>query len=251
MGGNTPDMALQSRAIPVLITRPEPQANRFAEEIQRSFGSKVVPVISPLLQLNFSGNHPPACKFGALVLTSEMGAQSALRLREEGVAIPDLAYCVGDRTARVASQNGFVPVSARGDAKDLVALLLEHKEDAPFLHLRGQEVRGDIVSRLAAHDVEAVDLVTYVQDPLCLTEEAKFTLSNEGAVFVPLFSPRTARIWAEEISKLSILASPKHFALSPAVARELKVLEPVDLEIAETPTQESIRHMMSQALNGA
>ncbi|WP_435257017.1 uroporphyrinogen-III synthase [Thioclava sp. FR2] len=251
MGGNTACMPLQSRAIPVIITRPEPQANRFAQEIRRDLGNKAIPIISPLLQLRFSGNQPPDHRFGALVLTSEMGAQSALRLREEGVIIPDLAYCVGDRTAQVARQNGFLPVSASGDARDLVSLLLEHRKDAPFLHLHGQEARGDIVGKLTAQNVEAIGLVTYFQEPLCLTEEAKFTLSKDGEVFVPLFSPRTARIWAQEISKFKVLANLSHFALSPAVAEELKGLEPVHLEIADNPTQESIRHMMSQALNCA
>lgn len=251
MGGNTPDMALQSHAIPVIITRPEPQATRFAHDLNQSFGIRVYPIVSPLLQLSFTGAHPTGRQFGALILTSEMGALSARRLKDNGVLLPELAYCVGDRTAQVAQLNGFLPVSANGDAGDLVALLLENKKNAPFLHLRGREARGDIVKLLQKQNVEALDLVTYIQEPLSLTEEAAIALSGQGQVFVPLFSPRTARIWTEEISRATISTKLRHFALSPAVAAELTSVPGLQVDIAERPTQECIRHMMSQALIGA
>lgn len=244
-------MALQSRAIPVLITRPQPQASRFAQVLRDRFGDAVDPVLTPLLQPVFLDQPSPIPTAKALILTSETGAQAAARQRQAGAVLPDLAYCVGDRTAKVAQGLGFSVVSADGDAEALLQLLLSCQKDAPFLHLRGQDSRGDLVRRLQDRSVQACDRITYAQHPAHISPKAKAILAEPGLVAVPLFSPRTAEIWCSELAKTACRATLLPFALSQAVADSVQADMAANVLIAEKPTQDAIVHKMSQALFGA
>lgn len=241
-------MAPQSRTTPVLITRPEPQASRFAEAVRQRFGRRVEPILSPLMEARFTGAAIPMEKFGAVIFTSETGVLSARQSRHQGADLPRTAFCVGDRTAEVAAECGFDPVSANGDAQDLLALLLGNRIFAPFLHLRGKESRGEIVGQLQGHDLAATELITYEQIPRDLSPDALKVLETDSPVLVPLFSPKTAHQWSEAIRLRPIRAELIHFALSPAVAAELSA---GSVHIADRPSQANLLDVMSQHLIGA
>lgn len=229
-------MPSQSRALPVLITRPEPQASRFASALRDRYADRVDPLLTPLLQPAFLTPDLAAISFRSVVLTSETGARAAAVLG----GLPARAYCVGDRTADVATELGFQAHSAAGDAGDLFELLLTQPEHAPFLHLRGQDTRGDLVARLTGAGLCAHDAVVYVQQPVALSQSAIRILSAGGPVIVPLFSPRTASLFRTavqtEIPDESVLSRLRIIAFSAAVAETFSDCPDSHLAIAAAPT---------------
>ncbi|MDO8882806.1 MAG: uroporphyrinogen-III synthase [Pseudotabrizicola sp.] len=234
-------MAPQSRALPVLITRPEPQASRFAHALQNRYGDQAVPILSPLLSPVFLKPKIPDAPFGAVILTSETGARAAAGFP----ALPRRAYCVGDRTAEVARTAGFEAYSASGDADQLFRLLQGQADHAPFLHLRGREARGDLAARLTAANLPTKDAVVYAQEPVALSPEAIAILSavdasGAGPVIVPLFSPRTAEVFRRALSDLpdgnNVFNRLRIAALSPAIAEVFVACPPQSLGIAEAPS---------------
>ncbi|MFT4150735.1 MAG: uroporphyrinogen-III synthase [Paracoccaceae bacterium] len=229
-------MAIQSRALPralpVLLTRPQPQADRFAAQMAARFGESVAPVISPLLAPRFLTPQIPAGA-AALILTSETGVQAAARLRQDGAALPARAFCVGDRTAQAAAQAGFAATSAEGDAGALVALILRLRPEGPLLHLHGEETRGDVAARLSAAGIETLSLCVYGQQAQALSPAATTLLAGRAAVAVPLFSPRSARLF---VAVAAGAAAPLHLAaISPAAAAEAAPLARASLVIAARP----------------
>jgi uroporphyrinogen-III synthase len=231
-------MVPQSRALPVLITRPQPQASRFALALTDRYGARVMPVLTPLLAPAFFHTDLPAGFFGSVILTSETGARAAAALAGD---LPSRAFCVGDRTATVAAQAGFQARSAAGDADALFQLLLGQPEHAPFLHLRGREARGDLAVRLRAAGLSAQEAVVYAQEPQCLTTEARNVLEGAGPVLVPLFSPRSAEVFRRALSDIpegsDIWGRLRIAALSPAIAAIFPECPFQHIAIATTPTQ--------------
>lgn len=211
-------MATQSHALPVLVTRPEPQASRFASQLRDAFGEKVHTVVSPLLAPVFMQTALPEGSFGAIILTSETGVTAAQRLMESGANLPSAAFCVGDRTAECAKSAGFKTLSAHADAAALAELVSRYREFGPFLHLRGRETRGDLLRLLHAQGIAARDIVVYGQDPVPLSAEAVQMLEQSGHVALPVFSPRSAVLLLAALESVSCKADLTIVAMSAAVA---------------------------------
>ena len=137
----------------------------------------------------------PQRDFAAVVLTSETGAEAARRISAAGCRLPKRAYCVGDRTALVAKAAGFQVQSAGADADALVALILSERSAGPLLFLRGQEVAGNIENSLNTAGTETLSSIVYAQFRQPLSGQAMHLLRGDTPVIVPLFSPRTTRIF--------------------------------------------------------
>jgi uroporphyrinogen-III synthase len=232
-------MALQSRALPILITRPEPQATRFSKVLTARYGALVQPVTCPLIAPRFLTTALPDGPFGAVVLTSETGVLAADRLAKAGHVVPSLAFCVGDRTAEVAQGLGFDARSAAGDASALIDLIQRHPQNAPFLHLHGRETRGDVVRQLRAQDLPADGAEVYAQEEQPLSAAARALLAQPGRVVVPLFSPRTADLFAKQLAEHPVSAQIFAVAISKAAAEPILDLG-FEINIADHPTQESL-----------
>jgi uroporphyrinogen-III synthase len=177
----------------------------------------------------------PNRNFAAIVLTSETGAEAARRISAAGVGLPKLAYCVGDRTALAAKTAGFQAQSAQGDADTLVARILSNPPPGPVLFLRGTDTTGNIADRLNAANIETVSAVVYTQSGRPLSEEAKQLLRQTEPVIVPLFSPRSARIFSTERSQGRTVAPLWVAALSPVVAAVAIDLAPALMRTAQRP----------------
>lgn len=211
-------MAPQSRALPVLVTRPEPQATRFAEDLLAEFGTRVRPVMTPVLVPVFPAPALPEGPFGAVILTSETAVHAVQRLMALGAPMPAKAFCVGDRTAEAARSAGFSAISAGADASALADLVVAHRSEGPFLHLRGRDTRGGLMERLRNAGVPADDCIVYAQDPVPLSDEAQGLLASPGRLVVPLFSPRTATLFFRSLESVPCVAELTVVAISPAVA---------------------------------
>ena len=234
-------MARQS-AIPVLITRPEPQATRFAAELTAALGRAVAPLCCPLMEeVALTPDRPPG-PYAAVVLTSEPGVRAAVRLRDQGWALPSLAFCVGDRTAAAATAAGFAAESAAGAVQDLASLILSQPDKGPLLYLHGQDRAGDLLSLLPGRPV--TEAVVYAQRALALSPEALAVIGAAGPVIVPLFSPRTARLFQQALPE-NTGARLVPVAMSANVAQALTG----DLARAATVADRPDSHAMIAAIS--
>jgi uroporphyrinogen-III synthase len=223
-------MARQSRPT-VLLTRPMVQGARFADAVAQRFPD--LPIVSaPLLAPVFLSPPLPPVEFAGLILTSETGVEGARRFLADGILLPERAWCVGDQTAAAANAAGFDAVSAKGDAAALVALIKAQKAGSPLLHLRGRDSRGDIAETLNSAGIETHSAIVYAQEPCGLTPQAQAILADDAPVIVPLFSPRSAALFA---AVPDMKAPLWVVALSPAVAQALGHLPVARLVTATKP----------------
>lgn len=153
--------------------------------------------------------------------------------------LPKLAYCVGDQTARAARRAGFVTQSAAGDAEALIRMILQTFPNQPLLHMCGTDTRGDVAEKLKKAGIETHTLIVYRQDPAPLTKAAKHILEGIRPVIVPLFSPRTAQIFAAQAEPIA--TAPLYVVgLSAAVMDAVGALPCVGFETATDPNAEAM-----------
>jgi uroporphyrinogen-III synthase len=242
-------MARQSRAPTLLLTRPAPQSQRFAQEV-RALHPTVQVVISPLMQTKWLTPVLPDGPVRALILTSETGAEAAGQLRLSGHALPDLAYCVGPRTADAARAAGFQPLSAEGDVHALESLIRAAKAEGPLLHIRGQDAAGNLAQSLTMGGIVTYSAITYAQEPCPLTPAATAVLQGEGPILLPLFSPRSAQIFAQSMPP-NTTAPLWIVAISPAAALQAQPLNPARLITAAQPNGGNMLHAVADLLASA
>ena len=222
----------------VLLTRPAAASSRFADALAHRFGAGVDPIVSPLMQPVFQQPDLPDPPLFAVIFTSDAGVEGARRLQAAGAALPPRAFCVGDRTARAATDAGFRAISADGDAKDLLRLIQETKPTAPLLYLHGRDTRGDLAENLHAAGLVTFAVQVYQQDPLPLSPRALARLAEDCPVLLPLFSPRSADLLA---AQLPATTAPLYIAaMSAAVASRAAQIPHCALRIAARPDAEAM-----------
>ncbi|MBF9030639.1 uroporphyrinogen-III synthase [Rhodobacterales bacterium HKCCE3408] len=184
---------MPDNAVPlVLLTRPRAQSERFATTLADAFGEDIEIAILPLQEIVPTGAVPSLDGIGALIFTSENG----VRVFADASGERDLpAWCVGPRTEAVARDLGFDPRAGGGDAAALVTTILAAPDDGPLLHLRGAHARGEIAERLRAAGRDAREAVIYRQEERA-PDRPIAPMANARTVIVPLFSPRSAALFA-------------------------------------------------------
>ena len=148
--------------------------------------------------------------------------------------LPGRAFCVGEQTARIATKAGFEALSADSNAAGLVEMVKAQRPTGPLIHLRGQYSHGAVAESLISAGIETYEAVIYRQTAQPLNSEALAVLGKTEPVFVPLFSPRSAKLFADELLALIPRAPLYIAALSAAVAQEVLTLPVASLEIAPT-----------------
>ena len=104
------------------------------------------------------------------------------------------------------------------------------------------------VARLQAAGLRATGAVIYDQRPCPLTDAARSLLDGQGPVLVPLFSPRTAALFAETAPHRAALWVA---ALSPAVASALGNLPVARLATASRPDAAAMLAAIAALIGGA
>ncbi|MGR3479809.1 uroporphyrinogen-III synthase [Salipiger marinus] len=226
----------------LLLTRPERESRRFLAELA---AERAEPLVSPLLDIVTTGPLPDLAGVRGLIFTSANGVRAYAAL-----AGPPLSPCfvVGEATARAARDVGLVPVVAQGDAESLLALILDHAPEGPLLHLRGTFARGGLAERLTAAGLPVREAVVYDQPARPLTPEARAALQGDRPVVVPLFSPRTARLFAAEAPCRAPLFVA---AMSAEVAVALQGLYLREQEILARPESGLMREAVGKLLKSA
>lgn len=218
-------------AVPVLVTRPRAQGEDFARKLLARFGSRLRPIVAPLMATEFLSPPVPTGPFDAVIFTSASGVEGAARL---GAELPRRAYCVGRATAAAATKAGFDALSSDGDVTDLAASLLAGPKTGRFLYLRGVDTAGELENTLISHGIHALSLQVYLQEPIPLTGESLDLLRQSGPVILPLFSPRSARIFHQAMPP-DTRADLRIAVMSEAVARGAAPVPHSALVIAARP----------------
>ncbi|MGC9369389.1 MAG: uroporphyrinogen-III synthase [Paracoccaceae bacterium] len=219
----------------LLLTRPRPQAERFAQAFAERFGPDIGIVIAPLLRIDPVGALPDLSGYSGLVFSSQNGVRAFAGMSSDR-RLP--AYCVGTRTAGAAQAIGLRAEVCGADADALVARLAGAAPGGRLLHLRGAHARGEIAARLSAAGQPCDAAVIYDQIPQGLTPEALDLLGRRGVVLLPLFSPRSAKLAGEACAGAT--ATLAVAAMSGAVAQAWDGPVPALMEQAGTPDAEGM-----------
>jgi uroporphyrinogen-III synthase len=236
-----------SAPVPVLVTRPLAEGRAFATALTDRFGTRVRPVLAPLMALKILTPALPPGPFTGVIFTSAAGVEAALRLKPD---LPQQAWCVGRKTADRATAAGFHARSADGDADALVAAILADPPNGRLLHLSGEDTRGEVAERLVSAGIQTVSLTVYRQDPQPLTAETAALLASAGPVILPLFSPRSATLFHAAMPPDS--RATLHFvAMSAAVAEAARAIPHRALTVATELTAEGMLDACGKALEAA
>ena len=227
----------------LLITRPEAASRRFAAAAVARFGDRVRPLIAPLMQIVEDTGPLPLDDIRGLVFTSENGVRAAAA-RTPRRDRP--AWCVGDRTTAAALAAGFPARSAQGDAVALARLLVAQQVRGPLLHLHGEHVQADFGALLAAAGTALRSLATYRQEPQPLSDSALAALGGPARVMVPLFSPRSARLFRAAAG--APRAPLDLVAISPAAAEPLGDWPDMAIAIAARPDADAMLDALADRL---
>jgi len=231
----------------LLLTRPRPQSERFAESLRAELpGLRVT--IAPLMAIVLDPPAPGAAEgIAGVIFTSENGGAGFAA----GCARRDLpVWCVGPRTARAAREAGFAEVhEGGGDARALIATLLDQRPEGPLLHARGSHAAADISGALRDAGIGARDLVVYDQRAQPLPPEGAALLAGAGDVVVPVFSPRSARLLAEHLPPDGNGARLHLIAISAAAAQPLAGHDAIHAQhIVSAPDARAMHSMVAKVM---
>ena len=217
---------MAAAAIQMILTRPEGANERFATALSEQVRSRVTIIESPLITITPVpyDDHPAP---EAAIFTSANG----VRFAPNGNGRP--AFCVGEATQDAAKTRGWAAQALGSDAGSLVTRLMALKPAGTIRHYRGEHTRGEVEDRLRRSGLSVDAQTVYDQRETALSDAAQGALSGQGPVIVPLFSPRTARIFAAQRRGSAPIWVA---AMSDAVAAEASELAPDRMITAAEPT---------------
>ncbi|MFM7443336.1 MAG: uroporphyrinogen-III synthase [Tabrizicola sp.] len=224
------------QAVPVLLTRPQAQAEAFARQLTQRLGPRVRPVIAPLMAPEYLSPPLPEGPFAAAIFTSAHGVEGAIRL---GIKLPPLAYCVGRSTAAAARAAGLDARSADGNAEDLATAILNDAPNGRLVYIRGVDTSGDIANELISNSIPTLSLQVYLQKTVPFERESLDLLRQITRIILPLFSPRSARIFREAMPP-DARAGLHIVAMSDAVAQAADRIPHGSLVIAARPDSAAV-----------
>lgn len=228
--------------IPVILTRPLLQAQRFGAELRAEFGDRIDVIVSPLLRTTpmvISDQQVVMDSTRDVIFTSESGVEGFAVLAD---ANGRRAFCVGDRTADAARAAGFEALSASGNSVDLLALVSE-EGGGEMIYARGTHVARDLKGDLAALGIPVSEVIVYDQEPQSLSDAALKALSGVQRVIFPVFSPRTARVLSEVLTQDGgdFTAPRIALCLSQNVANQVKAAHFSEVIQSEAPNAAAMR----------
>jgi uroporphyrinogen-III synthase len=226
----------------VLVTRPQPDALETANML---IARGHQPIVAPLVSVNYhDGPEIDLSGVQAILATSANGVR-ALSRRLVRRDLP--VFAVGPKTARAATDAGFHRVkSADGDAEALAKAVASwtSPQQGQLVHASGVETEGKLAAALVACGFQVrteflYDVSAVVELPVI----ARDALSRGEVNGVLLFSPRSARIFAELISHAGLndtASSLIGVCISRAAALNIASLNMHDVRVAKRPNQRSL-----------
>lgn len=218
----------------LLLTRPEPQSQRFAVQVRDRFGRDWPILLSALMQIRFFAPPIDLSSFAGVIFSSENGVAAAAA---GGVPAFATCYCVGQRTTAAARAQGWDVALSGADSETLASAIIAAQIPGPLLHLHGQHRAGTLAHTLRSAGIQTGSAVIYDQQPRLPTTEAMALLAGTDPVLVPLFSSRSAQLFQQAAA--SAQAPLWVAALSQAVADTL-TLPVARLVVAERPDADAL-----------
>jgi uroporphyrinogen-III synthase len=235
----------------LLVTRPEPDAQRTAETL-RAHGHTAV--LAPLLRIESIYADLGTGPWAMVLITSANAARAiATHPRMPEIAgLPTLA--VGRHSAEVARACGFRDVtSADGAAPDLVRITAARAlaPNLRVLYLAGRDQSRDIAADLGAHGIEVCTVVVYRAVPVRqLPEKVLADLTGgriDGAVHYSRRSATTLLEAAAAGGVLNAVLSLAHYCLSSEIAALLRDAGAKRMQIASRPEESALLELIVSA----
>lgn len=237
----------------VLITRPEADAEPLAEQL-RALGYQ--PLVAPVMAVRpvAGAALPDLARVQGLLFTSANGVRAFAALSDKR----DLAvFAVGAATAAAAEAVGFaVVIAAEGDVASLATTVITDAkpEDGRLLHVSGREVAGDLAGLLGTAGFDVVRAVVYEAVPVeALPAEAEAALEAGSVDYVLVYSPRSARLLAQQILTAKLTArlhGATAVCLSKAASEPLVHLGFKAVAIADSPDQPALLRALDALRKG-
>jgi uroporphyrinogen-III synthase len=230
----------------LLVTRSEPDATRLKARLE-DLGLEAT--IEPLVNITFKKTDEiDLSEAQALIVTSRNALRAlAARPRLLEIARKLPAFAVGEATAGDAHALGFeVVLAGAGTFYDLVPLIVSMLDPAQGLivHLAGDTLAGDLKGELETHGFRVDQPVVYrTESSTSLTDTTIEQMATGEIEGVILLSPRTATVYAELVARHGLIRSVQeivHFCLSKSVARRLRAIGTIRIEIASRPHLEEV-----------
>lgn len=214
----------------ILITRPTESAGEFAKQLRASLGQDVPLILSPLIRVKHLAPEIHLSNVQTLIFTSAHAVRAFAALSPERRFT---CYVVGSSTGYAARRAGFEPIEGGGTAESLAEKIRKDRPAGTWLYLRGKHIAFDLKGALADLGPGLVESVVYEQCATALTADAKRALSNSSAVVLPLFSPRSAKLFFDgQAWKGDLFVG----ALSENIATVVPKSGVTTLMVADTPT---------------
>ena len=220
----------------IVITRPQEDAGPLAKKLL-ALGHQ--PIVLPLLEIRARTDVLiPIKPYQAICLTSA----NAVRVLNEVGGIKSIPlFAVGPQSKQIAIDKGFINVEQQGgDVIGLHNYMSGHlnPKNGPLLYLSGSKTSGNLEGKLKQSGFEIDRIITYDAMPASLRAQEAHIKSADSVV---LYSPRSAKLWVQQIKNLNLEAlaqSLKHICLSANVAANLPQSWP--RAIAATPTEPAL-----------
>jgi len=176
----------------LLLTRPRAQSRRFAARCRAACPPHRV-LIAPLSAVVPVAFDASVLAGAAAVVLTSPNAVAAVR----GLGVP--VWCVGPGTAAAARAAGLVVRESGGDAAHLLADLRREGPAGPLVHAHGRHLARDLVAELAPEGFDIRGVMVYEARALPWPDDVLPALESAGSVVAPLFSPRAARAFAQQL----------------------------------------------------
>ena len=220
----------------IWVTRTQPGANTTAARLV-SLGYE--PVVRPVLEVraipDAFQNAPPSQTISCLALTSPNTIDAIRSEIFHHRAIP--AYCVGDTTARAASEAGFTEVhSASGDIHALAKLIAQKVSPGLVFAPGAEQPAGDLPKLLPKYRV--------VRLPVYATTETGIAIPTDVDVAM-VHSPRAGSALAKAL--MSGSRPMKIIAISNAAACPFSGVPGIEMTIADHPDEEAMLRALGKS----
>jgi uroporphyrinogen-III synthase len=236
----------------LLVTRPEPDAERTAKALrERGRQALVAPLlrIAPVLDAPI-GEGP----WAAIVFTSANAVSAFVAHPAKARLLRVPVFTVGARTEEVAHAAAFAEVqSAYGDVAALAGLIVGRLVDRtkPILYLAGEDRAGDLEALLGQYGfaVRTVPIYRAIAATR-LPDVARIALANDRIDGVLHFSKRSAEVFLAAIEADGLREQGlalRHLCLSAEVAAPLIAAGAERVEVARRPDQQSLLRLLDQA----
>jgi len=239
---------LCGRDVRLLVTRPEPDAERTATVLRDRGHSAVV---APFFRIEALADAEIGSGPWAAILVTSANAARAIAGHRRVAELRNVpVFTVGEHTAQAMRAVGFALVtSARGDRGDLTRLVAQRLERGrSVLYLAAADRSGDIAADLSAQHLAVHTAIIYRAAAADTLPRAAAEALASGIDGVLHFSRRSAETYVNLASAAGLLAGalkPTQICISAQVAEPLARAGAGDVRVAPQPAEAALLDLIA------